>query len=139
MAAPVSDNKVPGQNGSGFDGCIRVNLGFVYKVKTRLRSDSHCSAYRLRGKSMIDLEKFQKTCHQLSRPLLVISGSRGCLTCGYLSMEAFERNGDAAAIVRGVDTYDDMLQAEIQAVSSEARALGVEPGMTGAEALSRFQ
>lgn len=88
---------------------------------------------------MIDLDEFQKTCHPLGRPLLVISGSKGCLTCGYLSMEAFERNGDAAAIVRGVENYDQMLVAEVQAVSSLGAKLGVEPGMTGAQALELFR
>ncbi|HBE67661.1 MAG TPA: DUF1805 domain-containing protein [Planctomycetaceae bacterium] len=87
----------------------------------------------------LDLDNFSKTCHQLSRPLLVISGAKGCLTCGYLSMDSFERNGDAAAIVRGVDTYDDMLTASVKSVSSRAEALGVRPGMTGAEALALFQ
>ncbi len=87
----------------------------------------------------INLDKFDKTRHQLARPLLVISGSKGCLTCGYLSMDSFERNGDAAAIVRGVDTYADMLAAEVQAVSSLAQELGVQPGMTGAEALAIFE
>lgn len=83
----------------------------------------------------MDLSGFNKTRHQLQRPLLVISGSKGCLSCGYLSVEAFERNGDAGAIVRGVDTYDDMLVAEVQAVSSKAEALGLRVGMLGAEAL----
>lgn len=87
----------------------------------------------------MDLSGFQKTCHQLQRPLLVISGSRGCLSCGYLSLEAFERNGDAGAIVRGVDNYEQMLQAKVQAVSSKAQALGVTVGMTGAEALEIFR
>jgi uncharacterized protein YunC (DUF1805 family) len=85
------------------------------------------------------LDEFQKTCHQLSRPLLVISGTKGCLTCGYLSMESFEKNGDAAAIVRGVDTYDDMLVATVREVSSLGRKLGVEPGMTGRQALEIFR
>lgn len=88
---------------------------------------------------MINLDDYEKTCHQLSRPLLVISGSKGCLSCGYLSMDSFERNGDAAAIVRGVDTYDDMLVAEVQQVSRLATELGVRPGMTGAEALELFR
>ena len=87
----------------------------------------------------MNLDDFQKTCHQLQRPLLVISGSKGCLTCGYLSMESFERNGDAAAIVRGVDTYEDMLQAEVRAVSSQALALGAQPGMSGQEVLELFR
>lgn len=87
----------------------------------------------------MNLDGFQKTCHQLCRPLLVISGPKGCLTCGYLSMDSFERNGDAAAIVRGVDTYEDMLVAEVQAVSSKAAELGVEVGMTGAQVLEMFK
>lgn len=87
----------------------------------------------------MNLDDFQKTCHQLKRPLLVISGSKGCLSCGYLSMASFERNGDAAAIVRGVDTYDDMLVAKVQEVSNLARELGVEPGMTGQQALELFR
>ena len=87
----------------------------------------------------INLADFQKTNHQLRRPLLVISGEKGCLTCGYLSMESFERNGDAAGIVRGVDTYEDMLVAEVKEVSSRAREMGVQAGMSGAEALAIFK
>lgn len=87
----------------------------------------------------MNLDEFTKTNHPLQRPLLVISGNRGCLTCGYLSMDSFERNGDAAAIVKGVDTYEDMLVATIRAVSSKGRELGVQVGMTGADALERFR
>jgi uncharacterized protein YunC (DUF1805 family) len=87
----------------------------------------------------MDLSGFNKTLHQLQRPLLVISGTKGVLSCGYLSIEAFERNGDAGAIVRGVDTYNDMLVAQVQAVSSKAEALGVRIGMTGAQALELFR
>lgn len=87
----------------------------------------------------MDLSSFTKTCHQLQRPLLVISGSKGVLSCGYLSVEAFERNGDAGAIVRGVENYQQMLEAKVQAVSTKASALGVQIGMTGAEALELFR
>lgn len=87
----------------------------------------------------MNLDEFQKTHHPLQRPLLVISGQKGCLTCGYVSLDSLERNGDAAAIVRGVDNYDDMLVAMVQDVSSRGRELGVEPGMTGAQALERFR
>lgn len=87
----------------------------------------------------MNLDEFEKTCHQLSRPLLVVSGNKGCLSCGYLSMDSFERNGDAAAIVRGVENYEDMLAAEVQQVSRLAVELGVRLGMTGAEALELFR
>lgn len=87
----------------------------------------------------IDLDQFTKTCHPLKRPLLVISNSVGCLTCGYLSLDSFKRNGDAGAIVRGVDTYEDMLTAEVKAVSSRAEELGAKVGMTGEAVLELFE
>lgn len=87
---------------------------------------------------MVDLNQFQLVHHALQRPLLVISNSVGCLSCGYLSLEAFERNGDAGAIVRGVDNHQQMLEASIVAVSSKAHELGVAIGMTGEQALEIY-
>lgn len=68
--------------------------------------------------------------------LLLIQGSRGMLGCGYVSLGAAEKFGHALAIVKGVASYDDMLAASVQEVSSAAAALGVRPGMTGRGALS---
>ena len=75
----------------------------------------------------------------LKRPLLVIRGSKGVLSCGYLKVESFDKAGDAGAIVTGVDDFDDMLDAEIIAVSAAAQALGVEVGQQGREALDKFR
>jgi len=41
--------------------------------------------------------------------------------------------------VRGVDNFEEMLAAEVQAVSSLGEQLGVRVGMTGAEALELFR
>jgi uncharacterized protein YunC (DUF1805 family) len=41
--------------------------------------------------------------------------------------------------VTGVKTYDEMLSAEVQAVSQEAARLGVRVGMKGEEALEIFR
>lgn len=76
---------------------------------------------------------------ELNRPLLLLKGSRGVLACGYLSVEALDWQGDAAAIVRGVEDFDAMLQAEVREVTRAAAALGVRPGMRGAEALERLR
>jgi uncharacterized protein YunC (DUF1805 family) len=84
-------------------------------------------------------EGFTKTRHELKRPLLVASGSKGVLACGYLSVAAFEKLGDAGAIVRGVADFDAMLEASVAEVSSAAAALGVRPGMLGREALEIFR
>ncbi|MDI9400592.1 MAG: YunC family protein [Limisphaerales bacterium] len=70
-----------------------------------------------------------------SGSLLLIQGSKGMLGCGYLSVEAAERLGDALAIVTGVKSYEDMLKAEVKKVSSAAALLGVKEGMSGKEAL----
>jgi len=43
------------------------------------------------------------------------------------------------AIVTGVKTHDEMLSAEITAVSQEAAKLGVRVGMQGEEALAIFR
>ncbi len=70
--------------------------------------------------------------------ILIIRGRCGMLACGYLNVETAEKLSDALAIVTGVKTYEDMLNARIQKVSSEAAACGVTPGMTGREALLHF-
>lgn len=67
--------------------------------------------------------------------ILVITSAKGMLCCGYISMEAAEKFHDAAAMVSGVKNFDDMLNAAVVKVSSEAESAGVKPGMTGKEAL----
>lgn len=83
----------------------------------------------------MDWEGLTKEEIQLSLPLLVIKGSKGFLGCGYLNVETCNKTGEACAIVAGVKTHDEMLNAEVRAVSIEAEKLGVLVGMTGADAL----
>ena len=71
-------------------------------------------------------------------PLVLVHGSKGFVMCGYLNVAAAEKLGVAAAMVRGVKTVDDLLQAKVESVSSAATALGVSVGMTGREALAHF-
>lgn len=67
--------------------------------------------------------------------ILVIEGKRGILGCGYLSIDTADKLGHALAVVTGVSTYDDMLEAEVKKVSAAAEALGVKVGMSGRTAL----
>ena len=67
--------------------------------------------------------------------LMIIKGSKGFLACGYINADTAEKLSHACAIVRGVKDFGDMLSAKVCAVSSAARALGVEEGICGAEAL----
>lgn len=68
-------------------------------------------------------------------PILLIVAEKGLLGCGYFSIETADKIGDALAIVSGVSTFEDVLNAEIKKVSSEARRLGIKEGISGREAL----
>jgi uncharacterized protein YunC (DUF1805 family) len=71
-------------------------------------------------------------------PLLLISGEKGFVMCGFLNMEATEKLGVAAAMVSGVKSLEDVLNAQVKAVTAKAKRLGVEVGMKGTEALKRM-
>jgi uncharacterized protein YunC (DUF1805 family) len=71
-------------------------------------------------------------------PLLVITARPGFVMCGYLNMEATEKLGDVAARVSGVKTFEDVLNAKVNATSSAATELGIKEGITGREALERM-
>ena len=70
--------------------------------------------------------------------ILVIRVAHGLLGCGYVSVDTAAKVGDALAVVSGVSSYEDMLQASVKAVSPAAEALGVRPGMTGRDALLKM-
>jgi uncharacterized protein YunC (DUF1805 family) len=83
----------------------------------------------------MDLNAFESHHVQLHQPLLILKGSKGLLGCGYLNIETFDKTGEAAAIVSGVATFDDMASAVVAKVSRTAQELGLRVGMTGAQAL----
>jgi uncharacterized protein YunC (DUF1805 family) len=68
-----------------------------------------------------------------------VRGGRGVLACGYLNVETFNKTGEAAAIVTGVRTFDDMLVAKVAAVSEAGLAVGIQVGMPGAEVLEKIR
>ena len=70
--------------------------------------------------------------------ILFISGETGALACGYFSLEAANKFGHALAIVTGVNSFHDMLSAEVKACSEKAAEMGVTIGMSGAEALIKM-
>ena len=70
-----------------------------------------------------------------SPPLVVIVGKTGFVMCGFLNMEAAERLNVTAAMVSGVKSFEDVLRAEVKAVTSKASLKGVRIGMKGEDAL----
>ena len=91
-------------------------------------------------KFMIDGKSFQGVKSTLPDvpPLLLIKGDKGFVMCGYLNMEAAEKLGAAAAVVSGVKTFEDVLNAEVKAATSKAKALGVEPGSRVRDVIARL-
>ncbi len=71
-------------------------------------------------------------------PLIIAKTDKGYVMCGYLNIEVAEKLGDAAAIVSGVSSVEELLEKPVKAVTTRARSLGVEPGMTGREALEKM-
>jgi uncharacterized protein YunC (DUF1805 family) len=73
-----------------------------------------------------------------SPPLLLVIAEKGFVMCGFLNIEVAERLGAAAAMVSGVKTFEDILNAEVKAITSKAKSFGVQLGMRGAEALAHM-
>lgn len=68
-------------------------------------------------------------------PLLLLVAPKGYVMCGYLNLETAERLGQAAAMVKGVKSFDEVLEASIAAGTTKAKELGIREGMLGREAL----
>jgi uncharacterized protein YunC (DUF1805 family) len=68
-------------------------------------------------------------------PLLLLIHEKLVVGCGYISAEAMERVGNAACVVRGVRSFQDMLSAEIAELTSKAEEYGLRSGMKVEEAL----
>jgi uncharacterized protein YunC (DUF1805 family) len=73
-----------------------------------------------------------------SPPLLLIIAEKGFVMCGFLNIDTAEKLGVTAAMVSGVKTFEDVLNAQIKAMTSKAKGFGVEVGMKGTEALRRM-
>lgn len=69
--------------------------------------------------------------------MLVLVCKKGYIMCGYLNQAAAEKFGDAAAIISGA-TFEEILANEVKAVTPAAAELGVEVGMTGAQAAEKL-
>lgn len=61
-------------------------------------------------------------------PLILIKGDKGFVMCGYLNIEVAEKLGAIAAIVSGVRTFEDVLNADIKSATNIAKEMGLKPG-----------
>jgi predicted transcriptional regulator YheO len=77
--------------------------------------------------------------YDLKYPLLVINEKNGFLACAYVNPNTCDKTGEACAIVSGVNSHEDMMEAKIIAVSEKAHEMGVNIGDLGKTALQKFQ
>lgn len=70
--------------------------------------------------------------------LLMITGAKGYVMCGYLNINTAQNRGDAACIVTGVKTIEDVLNSNIVALTVQAQNLGIKMGMPVKEVLEKF-
>jgi len=70
-----------------------------------------------------------------SPPLLLIVGRTGLVMCGFLNIDVAEKVNATAAMVSGVETFDDVLAADIKAVTFKAQTKGIKIGMKGEDAV----
>ena len=69
--------------------------------------------------------------------MLVMLCKNGYIMCGYLNMDTAVAVEDAAVIVGGAN-FEALLCNPVKAVSPAAAALGIEVGMTGAQAAEKL-
>ena len=67
--------------------------------------------------------------------LLVITGDKGYIMCGYLNINTAQKRDDVACIVTGVKTIEDILNSKIVALTAKAQSLGISMNMPVKKAL----
>lgn len=73
-----------------------------------------------------------------SPPLLLVVAEKGFVMCGFLNVDVAEKLDIVAAMVSGVDNFEDVLAAEVKAFTSKAKTLGISAGMRGIDALKQM-
>ena len=70
--------------------------------------------------------------------LILAVAPKGFLMCGYLDISAAERLKDAACVVTGVKTVEELLSKPVVKLTPDARKLGITLGMSGRSALEKM-
>lgn len=70
--------------------------------------------------------------------LIIATAPKGFLMCGYLDIAMAEKIKDAACIVTGVKTVEELLNKPVVKLTPEAQKLGITLGMSGRDALEKM-
>ena len=94
--------------------------------------------------SIISVKVYDKSCLGVrvelpdSPPLLLVIAEKGFVMCGFLNVDAADKLGVVATVVSGVKSFEDVLNAQVKAVTAKAKNLGVNVGMKGIDALEHM-
>jgi uncharacterized protein YunC (DUF1805 family) len=70
--------------------------------------------------------------------IIVVIAKRGLLSCGNFDINELEKRNVTAARIVGLTKIEDALQRNVVSVTSRAKALGVNVGMLGSDALEKM-
>jgi uncharacterized protein YunC (DUF1805 family) len=70
--------------------------------------------------------------------VIVVIAKRGLLVCGNFDINELEKRNVTAARIVGLTKIEDILQRKVVSVTSRAKALGVDVGMLGSDALEKM-
>jgi uncharacterized protein YunC (DUF1805 family) len=70
--------------------------------------------------------------------VIVVIAKRGLLVCGNFDINELDKRNVTAARIVGLTKIEDALQRTVVSATSRAKALGVDVGMLGSEALERM-
>lgn len=70
--------------------------------------------------------------------LIFVKTLSGIVGCGFFDLEIFSQKNIAAAKVTGIASIEELLAGKISAITPQAKELGLEPGMTGEEAVRKM-
>jgi uncharacterized protein YunC (DUF1805 family) len=70
-----------------------------------------------------------------ARPLVLLKASRGFIMCGYLNLKIAQKFNDAACLVKGVSSIEQLLNAPIVDLTKAAKAAGVKKGISAKQAI----
>ncbi len=70
--------------------------------------------------------------------LILAVAPKGFLMCGYLDISAAEKLKDAACVITGVRTVEELLSKPVVKLTPDAQKLGITLGMSGRTALEKM-
>ncbi|MEM2006858.1 MAG: DUF1805 domain-containing protein [Sulfolobales archaeon] len=73
-----------------------------------------------------------------SPPLILLAGRKAFIMCGYLNIELAEKLGVPCVRVTGVKSVEDLLEKEVQEVTTKARDMGISPGLRVRDILDKL-